>query len=108
MSQWVDSEDSAPVPHAWALLTPHGRTLAVIIADPHAPTTAVAAAAGLTQDAVQTIVTDLEQAGYLSRPQPGEPHRHTVHFDKLRDIDGLSGPDVRRILGALRSTPPTA
>ena len=95
-------------PDPWSLLTAHGRTLAVIIADPHVPAAGVAAAAGLTHDTVQAIVTDLEQAGYLSRALPGEPHRHTVHFDKLRDIDGLGNRELRQILHALRSAPPSA
>lgn len=95
-------------PDPWSLLTEHGRTLAVIIADPHVPAAEVAAAAGLAHDTVQAIVTDLEQAGYLSRALPGEPHRHTVHFDKLRDIDGLGNRELRQILHALRSAPPSA
>jgi hypothetical protein len=95
-------------PDPWSLLTAHGKTLAVIIADPHVPAAEVAVAAGLAHDTVQAIVTDLEQAGYLSRAKPGEPHRHTVHFDKLRDIDGLGGCDLRQVLQALRSAPPSA
>lgn len=95
-------------PGPWSLLTAHGKTLAVIIAHPQVPADEVALATGLTHDTVRAIVTDLEQAGYLSRAQPGEPHRHIVHFDKLRDIDDLGGLDLGQILQALRSAPPPA
>jgi hypothetical protein len=63
----------------------------------------VAAASGPAHDTVQAIVTDLEQAGYLSRPRPGEPYRHTVRFDKLGNTDGRGGLGLRQILQALGS-----
>ncbi len=108
MSRGADGESGEPaeMPGAWSLLTAHGRALAVIIADPHARPAEVAAAAGLPEDRAEVIVADLEQAGYLTRAQPGEAHRHTVHFDKLGTLDGLNGRDLRQVLRALKSVPP--
>ncbi|MEV5281549.1 helix-turn-helix domain-containing protein [Streptomyces sp. NPDC051994] len=78
---------AVPEPHAgWTFLTNHARVLAAIADDPSARIRDIAAHCRLTERAVQRIISDLEDAGYLShtrqgrsntyRIEPGTPLRH--------------------------------
>jgi DNA-binding IclR family transcriptional regulator len=78
---------AVPEPHAgWTFLTNHARTLATIADDPSARVRDIAARCRLTERAVQRIISDLEEAGYLThtrqgrsntyRIEPGTPLRH--------------------------------
>ncbi|MEV0095877.1 helix-turn-helix domain-containing protein [Streptomyces sp. NPDC050738] len=70
----------------WTFLTNHARVLAVIAEDPSSRIRDIAAHCMLTERAVQKIISDLEQDGYLSHTrqgrsnsysiQPGTPLRH--------------------------------
>ncbi|MEU9098658.1 helix-turn-helix domain-containing protein [Streptomyces sp. NPDC048361] len=78
---------AVPEPHAgWTFLTNHARVLAAIADDPSTRMRDIAAHCRLTERAVQRIIADLEEAGYLShtrhgrsntyRIEPGTPLRH--------------------------------
>jgi hypothetical protein len=75
-----DSDERAGT---WTLLTGHGHVLVEIARDPGARIRDIAAAAGLTERAVQAIVADLEAAGYLTRTRTGRRTLYTVNPDKL-------------------------
>jgi hypothetical protein len=66
---------------AWTLLTGHGRVLVEIARNPDARLRDVAAVAGLTERAVQAIISDLEAAGYLTRKREGRRNRYTVNTE---------------------------
>jgi DNA-binding MarR family transcriptional regulator len=66
----------------WTLLTGHGHVLVEIARNTRARIRDIAAAADLTERTVQTIITDLEAAGYLSRTRTGRRTRYTVHLDR--------------------------
>jgi hypothetical protein len=68
---------------SWTLLTGHGHVLVEIARNPEARIRDIAAVAGITERAVQTIVTDLEEAGYLTRTRAGRRTVYTVNPDKL-------------------------
>jgi len=67
----------------WTLLTGHGHVLVEIARNPQARIRDISAAAGLTERTVQTIVADLEAAGYLTRTRTGRRTRYTVNPDSL-------------------------
>jgi hypothetical protein len=67
----------------WTLLTGHGHVLVEIARSPEARIRDIAAVAGITERAVQAIVTDLEEAGYLTRTRKGRRTVYTVNPDKL-------------------------
>ncbi len=67
----------------WTLLTGHGHVLVEIARNPQARIKDISAAAGLTERTVQTIVADLEAAGYLTRTRTGRRTRYTVNPDSL-------------------------
>jgi DNA-binding MarR family transcriptional regulator len=62
----------------WTFLTNHARVLLEIARNPHARLRDMAAIAGITERAAQTIVADLEAAGYLTRTRVGRRNHYTV------------------------------
>jgi len=66
---------------AWTLLTGHGRVLVEIARNPNARLRDVAVVAGITERAVQAIISDLEAAGYLTRKREGRRNRYTVNTE---------------------------
>lgn len=63
----------------WTLLTNHGRLLLLIAKEPGAKIKDLALSAGVTQRTAQGIVSDLEQAGYVSKRKVGRQNSYTVH-----------------------------
>jgi hypothetical protein len=68
---------------SWTLLTGHGHVLVEITRNPEARVRDIAVVAGLTERAVQAIVTDLEAAGYLTRTRTGRRTSYNVNPEKL-------------------------
>jgi len=64
----------------WTFLTNHTHVLLCIARDPDVRLRDVAAAVGITERAVQLIVQDLEQEGYLTRTRVGRRNHY--------DLDG--------------------
>ena len=66
---------------AWTFLTNQAHVLVCIAQDPHARMRDVAAKVRITERAVQRIVAELEEAGYLSHARDGRTNWYTVHTD---------------------------
>ncbi|MET9322822.1 helix-turn-helix domain-containing protein [Streptomyces sp. NPDC003038] len=62
----------------WTFLTNHARVLITIARDPGIRLRDVAAICGLTERSVQSIVADLEEAGYLTRSRTGRRNRYDI------------------------------
>ncbi|MEV8100479.1 MarR family transcriptional regulator [Kitasatospora sp. NPDC085879] len=62
----------------WTFLTNHARILLLISRTPEARLRDLAAACGLTERAVQAIVTDLETSGYLIRERAGRRNHYRI------------------------------
>ncbi len=71
-----------PATRSWTLLTNHGRLLLLIASDPDIKLRDLAAAAGITERAAGSIVSDLESAGYLTRTKVGRRNTYDVHLDR--------------------------
>ena len=83
MSEPTDSRTAANPPNAgWTFLTNHAHVLFCIARDPEVRLRDVAALVGITERAVQRIVTDLETAGYLIVSKEGRRNRYQVSFEK--------------------------
>ncbi|MFE2722082.1 helix-turn-helix transcriptional regulator [Kitasatospora sp. NPDC059327] len=67
-----------PARTGWTFVTNHARVLAAIARDPGVRLRDVAVEVQLTERAVQAIVTDLEQAGYLTRSRAGRRNRYRI------------------------------
>ena len=67
---------------SWTFLTNHAHVLLCIAKDPQARVRDLADAVGVTERAVQRIVAELEEAGYLSRERDGRRNSYEVYTDK--------------------------
>ena len=65
----------------WMLLSNHGHVLLYVDTYPDARLREVAAAIGITERATHNIITELEEAGYVSRERVGRRNRYEVHRD---------------------------
>lgn len=63
----------------WTLLTGHGHVLVEIARNPGARMRDLGVRAGITERAVQLIVADLEEAGYITRHRVGRRNRYVVN-----------------------------
>ena len=78
---------------SWGFVGNHLLVLLAIHRDPNATTRHIAAWAGISQRAVQTIVRDLEADGYLTGTRDGRRNHYTIDTDRpirdpaLRDRD---------------------
>jgi hypothetical protein len=95
----------------WTFLTNHGHVLLCLARAPELRLRDVAAMVGVTERAVQRIVADLEEAGYLTKRKHGRqneyeidaslPLRHPIEaHQKVKAIIDLAEP----VRGAARST----
>ncbi len=96
---------SAPLEHApgWTFLTNHAHVLLCIAADHQARIRDLAGRVGITERAVQRIIADLEEAGYLAHEREG---RRNVY--RVRDHLPLRHPierhqKVSALVGLIRS-----
>ena len=83
MNEPTDSSASPGTPATgWTFLTNHAHVLFCIARDPEVRLRDVAARVGITERAVQRIVTDLEAAGYLAISKEGRRNRYQVHTER--------------------------
>jgi hypothetical protein len=66
---------------SWMLLSNHGHVLLYVDTYPDARLREIAAAIGITERATHKIVTELEDAGYVSRERVGRRNHYDVHRD---------------------------
>ena len=67
-----------PVVAPWTFLTNHAHVLLCIAQDPEARVRDLAVRVGITERAVHRILTDLEEAGYLTKQRDGRRNRYEV------------------------------
>ncbi len=66
---------------AWTFLTNHAHVLLCVAQQPGIRMRDVAQSVGITERSVQRILTQLEEAGYISRVQKGRRNYYEVHPD---------------------------
>ncbi len=64
--------------HGWTFLTNHGHVLVCLAATPDARLRDIAERVGITERAVQQIVRELEQSGYVVKQRVGRRNNYTV------------------------------
>ena len=79
----------------------HGHVLVCIAGDPDARLRDVADRVGITERAVQAIVNDLVDEGYLTRVRVGRRNRYEVHDDQPLRHPVEQGHRVGDVLRAL-------
>jgi DNA-binding transcriptional ArsR family regulator len=73
--------DSESARH-WTFLSNHGHVLICLARDPAARLRDVAIAVGITERAVQKIVSDLEEGGVVQRVRDGRRNRYRLFLDR--------------------------
>lgn len=76
-----NGETESPSGRAWTFLTNHARVLLCVAQHPGIRVREVAQSVGVTERCVQRILTELEEAGYVSRTHQGRRNYYEVHAD---------------------------
>jgi DNA-binding MarR family transcriptional regulator len=95
----MSTRPAAHAGHAapWTFLTNHAHVLLCLAMDPEARMRDVAKRVGVTERAVQKIVADLEEGGYLTRSRDGRRNRYRIHahlplrhpLERHQNVDSL-------------------
>ncbi|WP_328535119.1 helix-turn-helix transcriptional regulator [Streptomyces sp. NBC_00344] len=85
----------------WTFITNHARVLAAIADDPTVRIRDIAVHCRLTERAVQRIIADLEQDGYLSHTREGRTNIYRIRADKVLRHPAEAGLPVASLLSLL-------
>lgn len=83
---------------SWTFLTNHARVLICIARNPQTRVRDVADYIGITERATQMIISDLEEAGYLTRTRVGRRNAYTVRPDRPLRHPADAGHDVQDLI----------
>jgi DNA-binding transcriptional ArsR family regulator len=92
----------------WTFLTNHGIVTLMIAQNPHIRMSEMAERTGLSRRAVQMIVTDLAEAGYITRRRVGRRNTYTVNADQpgpRPEVVDVNPPTLRSLLRILGDDP---
>lgn len=70
--------ESGKASHGWTFLTNHAHVLAVLHTNPQKVLREVAIEVGITERAVQKIIQDLEEGGFIERERVGRQNRYRI------------------------------
>ena len=87
----------------WTFLTNHCHVLICIANDPTKRMRDLAVEVGITERAVQRIVADLRDAGYLSLERQGRRNHYDVHTRMPMRHPGEGHCRVSQLLGAIQT-----
>jgi DNA-binding MarR family transcriptional regulator len=73
----MNTNGSPETSAAWTFLSNHGHVLVCIVRDPNVRVREIAQAVGVTERAVQRILSELEEAGVIVRTRQGR----RTHYD---------------------------
>lgn len=90
-----------PSSGGWTFLTNHSHVLICLTRDPDLRIRDLAAQVGITERAVQTILKDLEDSGYVSRNKVGRRNRYDIHPDHPMRHPVEAGHHVQELLDSL-------
>jgi DNA-binding IclR family transcriptional regulator len=85
----------------WTFLSNHGQVLLSIAKNPHSTTRQIAGDVGITERATQSIIADLEEAGYLTRKRIGRRNDYELHLNLALRHPNQEGHSVIEILAPL-------
>lgn len=89
----------------WTFLSNHGHVLVCLARDPDARLRDVAISVGITERAVQKIVSDLEEGGVVERVRDGRRNRYRLFTDRPLRHPIESHRTVGALLGMLLNHP---
>jgi DNA-binding MarR family transcriptional regulator len=92
---------SADTAREWAFLTNHARVLICIARDPGVRLRDIGDRIGITERAAHRIVTDLANAGYVTRERTGRRNRYTIQAHLPLPDPLVHGENVGDLLAVL-------
>jgi DNA-binding IclR family transcriptional regulator len=92
----------------WTFLSNHGHVLLSIAREPGIRLRDVAERVGITERAVHRIVSDLEEAGYLTRAREGRRNRYEIHVDRRLRHPVVAHLDIRALLDLILGPGPSS
>lgn len=66
----------------WTFLTNHSHVLILLAEDPSMTLRVVAARIGITERAVQRIIMELEEEGFLKRERVGRQNHYQINYER--------------------------
>jgi predicted ArsR family transcriptional regulator len=91
----------------WTFLSNHGHVLLCIAREPGVRLRDVAERVGITERAVQRIVVDLEDAGFLSHVKEGRRNRYKIHANRRLRHPVVAHQELSVLLDVLSSDRPS-
>lgn len=85
----------------WTFLTNHAQVLIFIARNHSATAREIAAQVGITERAVQRILRDLHDAGYVSHTRDGRTNRYEIHDDIPMRHPAQQGHAIRELIDLL-------
>ncbi len=85
----------------WTFLTNHAQVLICISRNQSATAREIAGQVGITERAVQRILRDLHDAGYVSHTRDGRTNRYEIHADTPMRHPAQHGHAVRELIDLL-------
>lgn len=85
----------------WTFLTNHAQVLLSIARNQSATAREIAAQVGITERAVQRILRDLHDAGYVSHSREGRQNRYEIHDELPMRHPAQQGHPVSALLQVL-------
>ena len=100
----TSARESQPEGRGFAFLTNHGKTLLLIAQDPQIRIRDIARLLHITERATQSIVSDLDKAGYIERTRVGRRNNYSVstHLPLGLPIERDSDSDIDSLLAILQ------
>jgi hypothetical protein len=95
------TRDGAPDTPGFAFLTNHGKALLLIAQDPQIRIRDIALLLEITERATQSIISDLDRAGYIERERIGRRNRYSVTTDLPLGLPTQRDTDIRSLLAIL-------
>lgn len=92
--------------HQWTFLTNHSQVLLCIARHQRITAREIAQIVGITERAVQRIISDLEESGYISHERIGRQNRYVVHLDQPMRHPAQEGRPIRELIALLTSLTP--
>ena len=93
---------SSPESKSWHFLTNHAQVLLCIERDPEARLRDIAETVGITERAAQRIVSDLVEAGYVTREREGRRNRYALDRSRRMRHPSQFSHGIGELLDALR------
>jgi DNA-binding MarR family transcriptional regulator len=97
----VNEHESRSEPRGFAFLTNHGKALLLIAQDPQIRIRDIARMLNITERATQSIVSDLDKAGYIERERVGRRNNYSVSTHLPLGLPTQRDADIESLLAIL-------